>query len=43
VEFFKVYHIKSTNTPEELQKVFTTAFRKEHPDWPIKQVNVDKE
>jgi len=43
VEFLKVYHIKSPETPEELREVFTAAFREAHPDWPIKQVNVDKE
>lgn len=43
VKFLEVHHIKSTNTPEELQEAFTVAFKREHPDWPIKQVKVDKE
>jgi len=28
---------------ETLRDIFTRAFKEAHPDWPIKQVNVDKE
>lgn len=43
VKFLEVHHIKSTNTPEELQEAFTAAFRVTHPDWPIKQITVNQE
>jgi hypothetical protein len=42
-EFLKIYRIKSNGDPETLRDMFTRAFTEAHPDWQIKQVNVDKE
>jgi hypothetical protein len=43
ITFLNIYHIKSDADASELKKVFTMAFKEDHPGWPIKQVKVEQE